>query len=48
MFFTGSADFLGLNHYTTNLISPVNYPPEVVSYDADKDTIAEYDPSWLK
>nr|XP_022342919.1 uncharacterized protein LOC111136393 isoform X1 [Crassostrea virginica] len=44
----GSADFLGLNHYTTNLISPVNYPPEVVSYDADKDTLAEYDPSWPK
>lgn len=43
---TGSADFLGMNHYTTNLISPVHYPPDVQSYDADKDATYEYDPSW--
>ncbi|XP_061162617.1 lactase/phlorizin hydrolase-like, partial [Saccostrea echinata] len=45
---TGSADFLGMNHYTTSLVSPIKIPPEVKSYDADKDVRSEADPSWAR
>jgi lactase-phlorizin hydrolase len=42
----GSADFLGINHYTSLLT--VNQPSNIndVSYESDQDLYSYYDPSW--
>ena len=42
----GSADFLGINHYTSFLTE--NKPSNIsdVSYEADQDVYTYYDPSW--
>jgi len=42
----GSADFLGINHYTSSLT--VNQPSNIndVSYESDQDLYSYYDPFW--
>lgn len=43
----GSADFLGLNHYTTALVSQNEYPIDApTSFFKDKGVKTEADPSW--
>ncbi|CAG9772708.1 unnamed protein product [Ceutorhynchus assimilis] len=42
----GSADFLGLNHYHTWLVTSKNFTSNDISFLADKGTILEKDPSW--
>ncbi|KAJ8315737.1 hypothetical protein KUTeg_007887 [Tegillarca granosa] len=44
----GAADFLGLNHYTTNLVGYKNRDNENSSYEADQDTVLSFDPCWNK
>ncbi|XP_066248601.1 myrosinase 1-like [Euwallacea similis] len=42
----GSADFLGLNHYHTWMVSNKQYPLNQVSFDADKSIRKETNSSW--
>ncbi|XP_044761903.1 myrosinase 1-like [Coccinella septempunctata] len=42
----GSADFLGLNHYNTKLISNTEFPIGEPSFQKDKGTSAFQDPNW--
>lgn len=42
----GSADFLGLNHYHTLLISDQDYPIGEPSFKKDKGTSFYRDPNW--
>lgn len=41
----GSADFMGLNHYTTFLAENRPSDPSDVSYEADQDVYAYHDPT---
>ncbi|KAK3091544.1 hypothetical protein FSP39_020649 [Pinctada imbricata] len=40
----GSADFLGLNQYTTSLVEP--YTTDVIGYPGDVDVKLSHDPKW--
>jgi len=42
---TGSTDFIGLNHYTTNLVAPMNRDGEP-GLAGDSDTVSTVDESW--
>ncbi|XP_022906938.1 myrosinase 1-like isoform X1 [Onthophagus taurus] len=42
----GSADFLGLNHYTTYLVSPNDYNTNLTSHVKDVGVKKEIDPKW--
>ena len=44
----GSADFLGINFYTSRMVVPKTGNIKMVSYHEDKDIFAEPDPSWYK
>ncbi|XP_048245897.1 lactase-phlorizin hydrolase-like [Haliotis rufescens] len=44
----GTADFLGLNYYTSNLASPQASPFNPPSYHSDQDVLLEQDPKWPK
>jgi lactase-phlorizin hydrolase len=43
---TGAYDFIGMNHYTTNVISQKDQPNYDVSYEADQDIDTRDDPCW--
>ncbi|KAL1492251.1 hypothetical protein ABEB36_012728 [Hypothenemus hampei] len=45
-FIQGSADFLGVNHYHTWLVTLKVYPPNEISFEADKGTELLKDPTW--
>jgi beta-glucosidase/6-phospho-beta-glucosidase/beta-galactosidase len=45
-FDTGTADFLGLNFYTSSLVKPDESRTDR-SFDDDKGTSSKADPSWL-
>ncbi|KAK7499145.1 hypothetical protein BaRGS_00009692 [Batillaria attramentaria] len=42
----GSYDFLGLNHYTTNVINYQPNPDSGVHYEEDQDMRSRFDPCW--
>ena len=42
----GSADFIGLNFYTCELVYPEEADIDIVSYDADDDLVNYQDPDW--
>ncbi|KAJ1520157.1 hypothetical protein ONE63_004373 [Megalurothrips usitatus] len=42
----GSADFFGLNHYTTLLATPLNTSPLPISRITDEATVRYQDPAW--
>lgn len=44
----GTADFLGIGHFTTYYISQKNYYPNGLSYDTDRDLVELVDPKWPK
>ncbi|KAK6190480.1 hypothetical protein SNE40_002342 [Patella caerulea] len=44
----GSYDFLGINHYTTNLVSDVPNTDSTPSYERDQDIETREDPCWEK
>ncbi|XP_057373386.1 lactase/phlorizin hydrolase-like [Daphnia carinata] len=46
IFVQGSADFLGINHYTSFLTQDKPSDINDVSYEADQDLYAYHDPSW--
>ena len=48
IFFSGSADFLGYNLYTSALIKASVKPLHPASYEGDLDLIESKDPSWIK
>ena len=43
---TGTADFFGLNHYTTQYIRYQDLGTSEVSYDNDQDLISYIDDTW--
>jgi len=43
----GSADFFGLNFYTSNMAKNKVQDINWISYDADKDTESYQDPAWF-
>ncbi|XP_075465616.1 lactase/phlorizin hydrolase-like isoform X1 [Ascaphus truei] len=43
----GTYDYFGLNHYTSILTSPLNFPQSEQSYDADRGVTLTSDRSWL-
>jgi len=45
LYIRGTADFLGLNHYTTQLCS-TEYNATLVGWESDQDIRKSYDPSW--
>ena len=42
----GSTDFIGINHYSSSYVYPMEYPIEEVSYYADRDLGTCQDPLW--
>ena len=47
----GSADFLGFNHYTSNLVYPTplsEIDPSRIGWDTDSDVSTFQDPTWYK
>lgn len=42
----GTADFLGIGHFTTYYISQKNYSPSGMSYFTDRDLVELVDPKW--
>lgn len=43
----GAYDFLGLNHYTTDLVSDHEYPADYpISHKKDAGVITQQDPAW--
>ncbi|XP_064613344.1 lactase/phlorizin hydrolase-like [Liolophura sinensis] len=42
----GSGDFIGINHYSTQLVSDFKRPLKPVSYEYDQDVKITFDPSW--
>ena len=42
----GSIDFLGLNHYTTQLVKPINSSLENPNWQSDSRTELSHDPQW--
>jgi hypothetical protein len=43
----GSADFFGLNYYTSGYIRNKVQDINLISYDADKDVEGYQDPAWF-
>uniref|UniRef100_A0A6I8S540 Lactase, gene 2 n=1 Tax=Xenopus tropicalis TaxID=8364 RepID=A0A6I8S540_XENTR len=43
----GTHDFFGLNHYTTVLAAPLDFPEGDPTYDADRGTAVMSDRTWL-
>jgi hypothetical protein len=43
----GSADFVGINFYTSSRVFPFQFREDDVSYQTDKDVDFDLDPSWL-
>ena len=46
LFVTGSADFVGINHYTTNLVAHKEQPIDVPHYERDQDIDISYSACW--
>ena len=46
MYFAGTHDFFGVNHYVTHLVSHAMSNISVVSYDNDQDLISTLDANW--
>lgn len=44
--FVGSADFVGINFYTSSQVFPFQFRVDDVSYQSDKDADFDLDPSW--
>lgn len=44
----GSADFLGLQLYTSNLVTAYVNPLSPSSYYNDRDLLVSHDPSWKR
>jgi lactase-phlorizin hydrolase len=44
----GTADFLGINHYTTRIVSNGTNSSPQASYEDDHETFTEFDPSWYQ
>lgn len=42
----GSADFVGINFYTSSRVFPSKFPVNDVSYGTDKEADFDLDPSW--
>ncbi|XP_061162615.1 uncharacterized protein LOC133171833 [Saccostrea echinata] len=42
----GSADFVGINFYTSSRVFPFQFPVDDVSYQTDKDADFDLDPNW--
>jgi len=46
LFVTGSADFVGINHYTTNLVAHKEQPIDVPHYERDQDIDISFSACW--
>jgi hypothetical protein len=44
----GSADFLGINYYTSSVVRSAQRPFDPPSFDDDTDVDLETDPSWTR
>ena len=45
---SGAYDFLGMNHYTTNLVGDRPNPNSDVNYESDQDIDTRADPCWAE
>lgn len=46
-YFVGSADFFGLNFYTSNVVTLRSPPNNKADYNEDPGIVSVKDPSWL-